>query len=81
MRETLSVPLVVLEPLQPPEAMHDVAFVELHVSVEAPPLLTELCSAVIETVGGGSLVDGLTVTPQAANSRDALKASAVVDCE
>ncbi len=60
--------------------MHDVAWVELHVSVEAPPLLIELGAALIETVGDGSLADGLTATPQAANSRDALKASALADC-
>ena len=36
----LCVPLVALAPLQPPEAVHDVALVELHVSVEAPPLAT-----------------------------------------
>ena len=35
----LWLPLVASAPLQPPEAVHDVALVELHVSVDAPPLL------------------------------------------
>ena len=34
----LCVPLVALLPLQPPVAVHEVALVELHVSVELPPL-------------------------------------------
>ena len=46
----LCVPLVALVPLQFPEAVHDVALVELHVSVEAPPLATEVGFAVSVTV-------------------------------
>ena len=38
----LCVPLVALAPLQPPVAVHEVALVELQVSVEAPPLATEV---------------------------------------
>jgi hypothetical protein len=38
-------------PLQPPEAVHDVALVELHASVEAPPLATDVGFAVSVTVG------------------------------
>ena len=36
----LSLPLVAFAPLQPPVAVHPVAFVELHVSVEVPPIVT-----------------------------------------
>jgi hypothetical protein len=34
------VPLVASAPLQPPDAVHEVALVELHVNVEAPPEAT-----------------------------------------
>jgi hypothetical protein len=34
------VPLAALAPLHPPEAVHAVAFVELHVNVEVPPAAT-----------------------------------------
>ena len=47
-------------PLQPPDAVHDVAFVELHVNVLLPPLLTVVGEAVSTTVGGG--VELVTVT-------------------
>jgi hypothetical protein len=47
----LCVPLGSLVPLQPPEAAHDVASVELHVSREAPPLATMVGLAVSVTVG------------------------------
>ena len=47
----LCVPLVALLPLQPPVAVHEVALVELHVSVELPPLATEVGFAVSVTVG------------------------------
>ena len=36
----LCVPLVAFVPLQLPDAVHEVAFVELHVKVEALPLTT-----------------------------------------
>jgi hypothetical protein len=47
----LCVPLAAFAPLQPPDAVHAVAFVELHVSVEAPPLATTVGFAAIVTVG------------------------------
>jgi hypothetical protein len=47
----LWVPLVLNVPLQPPEAVHEVALTELHVSVEAPPLATDVGFAVSVTVG------------------------------
>jgi hypothetical protein len=40
-----------LAPLQPPEAVHELALVEIQVSVEAPPLATEVGFAVSVTVG------------------------------
>ena len=67
----LWLPLVASAPLQPPDAVHDVALVELQVSVEAPPLLTEVCAAPRDAVG---CVDGVTPTPpHAAKSRDTPK--------
>ena len=48
-------PLVALAPLQPPDAVQLVALVELHVSVEDPPLLTVIGFAVNVTVGAGAL--------------------------
>jgi hypothetical protein len=49
-------PLGALAPLQPPEAVHEVALVEVHVNVETPPLATEAGFAVSVTVTGGSTV-------------------------
>jgi hypothetical protein len=64
----LWLPLVASAPLQPPDAVHDVASVELQVSVEASPLLTEVCAALRDAVG---CVIGVTPTPpHAANTRD-----------
>ena len=57
----LCVPLVALAPLQPPEAVHEVAFIELHVSVDVPPLATEVGAAPSEAVG--TAVDGLPPEP------------------
>ena len=52
----LCVPLVAFAPLQLPEAVHAVAFVELHVSVEVPPLAIKVGFAVNVTVGAGTTV-------------------------
>ena len=49
----LCVPLAANVPLQPPEAVQDVALVELQVSVEAPPLATLVGFAVSVAVGTG----------------------------
>jgi len=68
----LWLPLVASAPLQPPEAVHDVAADELQISVEAVPLLTVVCAAPRDAVGGGGLVEGVTpAPPHAANTRDA----------
>jgi hypothetical protein len=48
------VPLVALVPVQAPEAVQDVALVELHVSVDAPPLATEVGVAVSVAVAAGT---------------------------
>jgi hypothetical protein len=57
-----ALPLVAFEPLQPPVAVHDTAFVVLHVSVAVPPPGTLVGFAVSVTVGadtvGGGVVDG-----------------------
>jgi hypothetical protein len=52
----LCVPLVAIVPLQPPVAVHEVALVELHVSVDAAPLATEVGFAIKVTVGAGTTV-------------------------
>lgn len=64
----LDVPLVDWVPLQPPDAVHDVAFVELHVNVDAAPLLTVVWDALSATVGGGTTAGGLSPPPHAAIS-------------
>ena len=52
----LCAPLVPFVPLQPLEAVHEVAFVEPQVNVEAPPLATVVGLAVSVTVGAGITV-------------------------
>jgi hypothetical protein len=52
----LRLPLVGTAPLQPPEAVHAVALVELQVSVEAPPLMTVVGFASNAAVGTGAAV-------------------------
>jgi hypothetical protein len=47
----LCVPLVDNAPLQPPEAMHEVALVELQVKVAPVLPLTAVCDALSEAVG------------------------------
>ena len=46
-------PLVALVPDQPPEAVHEVAFVVDQLKVEIPPLAMELGLAARLTVGAG----------------------------
>jgi len=64
------VPLVASAPLQPPEALQEVALVELQVRVAAAPLVTVVGDAVIDAVGaGGAVVTGTEPDPpQAARS-------------
>ncbi len=47
-------PLVALVPLQPPEAVHEVALVELQVKVDALPLATDVGFAASATVAAGT---------------------------
>ena len=50
----LSLPAVALVPPQPPDAAHDVAFVEVHVKVLLPPLATMVGDADNVTSASGS---------------------------
>jgi hypothetical protein len=61
----ISVPLVALAPLQPPEAVHEVALVELQVRVEVAPLAMTEGVPVIVAVGMmlTATVDALLVPP------------------
>jgi len=58
---TLCVPLVACAPDQAPDAIQDVAFVELHVSDDMPPLAIVVGFAVKVVVGG--CADGGTEAP------------------
>jgi len=49
----LWLPAVALVPLHPPDAVHEVAFVELHVKVLLPPLATVVGDAFSVTIGVG----------------------------
>lgn len=55
------VPLVASEPVQPPEAVQDVALLELQESIEVPPLGTVDGAALKLTVGRGAVVATVTV--------------------
>ena len=48
----LKLPLTAFVPLQPPEAVQEVALLEVHVNVEPAPLVTLVGLALIETLGG-----------------------------
>jgi hypothetical protein len=50
------VPLVASAPVQPPEAVQDVALVELQVSVDEPPTATTVGLALRVAVGGTATV-------------------------
>jgi len=50
-------PLRVLLPLQPPDAVQEVACVADQVSVELVPLATELGAALMRTIGAGELTE------------------------
>jgi hypothetical protein len=58
----VAVPLVAFEPDQPPDAVHDVAFVLLHESCVVPPLATFVGVAVRLTVGTGGAATEPMVT-------------------
>ncbi len=81
-------PLIALPPDQAPEAVQEVALVDVQVKVELPPLATVLGLALMPTVG---VRCGLTVTvvdcaalpplPVQVSPYVALAVSAPVDCE
>jgi hypothetical protein len=52
----LRLPLAARVPLQPPDAVHESAFVELQVNVELPPTATATGVAARVTVGSGFTV-------------------------
>jgi hypothetical protein len=52
----LCVPLAVFVPLQPSEAVQDVALVELQVNMDVPPLAIVVGLAVSVAVGAGAMV-------------------------
>jgi len=59
---------VSFEPVQPPEAVHDVALVELQVSVELAPLAIDVGFADSVAVGTGAMVtvaDATVLVPPA----------------
>lgn len=62
----LWVPLVVFVPVQPPEAVHEVELVELHVNVDEPPLLMLVGVALIVAVGIVGSIELLLLPPHAA---------------
>ena len=65
-----SLPEVAFAPDQPPEAVQDVAFVEDHVRVDDPPLVTERGLAARETVGPTvTVADALCVPPAPVQER------------
>jgi hypothetical protein len=49
------VPLVATAPLQPPEAVHAVAFCDFQLRLDEPPLATVVGEAVSATVGAGEV--------------------------
>jgi hypothetical protein len=61
-------PLVATVPLQPPEAAHDVALVELQLRVELPPALMLAGEALRDTVGVGVALE--PPPPQPASATD-----------
>lgn len=69
-------------PDQPPEAVQEVAFVEDQVSIEDPPLTTEVGFAVSDTVGDTlTVADALALPPGPVQAREklALAVSGPVD--
>jgi hypothetical protein len=63
MAPVLWLPLVGNAPLQPPEAVHEVALVELHVSLDVPPGATIVGFAVKLAVGTAATVTVVVTIP------------------
>jgi hypothetical protein len=60
----LCVPAVALVPDHPPEAVHELALVELHVSVAELPEVTEVRLVDKLTVGVGAVAVGTVAEPE-----------------
>ena len=67
----LWVPLVPTAPVQPPEALHEVAFEDIQVKVVEPPLVKLVDAALIETVGASTTPAPPPPPPQAASRQAA----------
>ena len=57
----VKVPEVGFVPAQPPDAMHDAAFVDVHVKTDVAPLAIEVGLALKERVGGSCAAATLTI--------------------
>ena len=83
----LLVPLAASDPLQPPDAAHEVAFVDDQLRVDAAPLATVVGLADKETVGAGEFTvtvadcDALPPLPVQVSTKVAFALSAPVDPE
>jgi hypothetical protein len=78
-------PPVVLVPVQPPDALQAAASVEVHVSIDEPPLATAVGCASSVTVGGGTtltVADWLPLPPgpEHVSMKVVVAVSAPVDC-
>ena len=73
----VKVPLMGSVPLQPPEAVHAVAFVELQLSVAVPPVLTLVVLAFSATLGDVTVCAGDDDPPEPQPLRITANASAV----
>jgi hypothetical protein len=62
----VALPFRLCDPLQAPEAVHEVALLVVHVSVEVPPLATLVGFAVSETLGAGGVAVTVTLAVAAA---------------
>ena len=81
----LCVPDVAFVPVQEPDAVHDVAFAELHVRVDAEPDATLVGDALNVTVGAARIAteaDCVTVppAPEQVSENEVFALNAPVDC-
>ena len=62
----VALPFKACDPLQAPEAVHEVALLVVQVSVEVPPVATLVGFAVNDTVGDGGIAVTVTLAVAAA---------------
>ena len=62
----VALPFKASDPLQAPEAVHEVALLVVQVSVEVPPLATLVGFAVSDTLGAGGVAVTVTLAVAAA---------------